>query len=379
MEVHAFRFDLDAGWSVRPLPPAPGPRTLVLAFGGLRAEEAAGPLAELRAAYPEARILGCSTAGEIQDGLIHDRSLVVTVAAFEAVALRVAVADVGGPEATAAAAGALADQLADPGLRGVLVLSDGLLVNGSALIGALNARLPAGIPITGGLAGDGDRFQATWVAADGPPRPGCIAAVGLCGPGLRMAWGSRGGWDTFGPARRVTRSEGNVLFELDGKPALALYKTYLGDRASALPASALLFPLALRGGEGEEVVVRTILAVDEAAQSLTFAGDIPQGGLAQLMRANLDRLIDGAEEAARGLGQADLAPALSIAISCVGRRLVLGERTEEEVEAALEGLPPGTRQVGFYSYGELSPLASGTCTLHNQTMTLTVLQESPGP
>jgi len=189
--------------------------------------------------------------------------------------------------------------------------------------------------------------------------------------------GSKGGWDSFGPERRVTRSQGNILFELDGKPALELYKGYLGERASGLPATALLFPLALRMAEGEQrQLVRTVLAVDEAAQSLTFAGDIPQGSLAQLMRANFDRLIDGAQEAAERIGAQGGGPALSIAISCVGRRLVLGERTEEEVEATLHALPEGTQQVGFYSYGEIGPFASGTCDLHNQTMTLTVLQEA---
>jgi hypothetical protein len=175
----------------------------------------------------------------------------------------------------------------------------------------------------------------------------------------------------------VTRSEGNVLYALDDRPALALYKEYLGERAGGLPGSALLFPLALRATtEDQNSVVRTVLAVDEAKQSMTFAGDIPTGHYAKLMRANFDRLILGAQAAA---GAAALrehqGPALSIAISCVGRRLVLGERTEEETEAALDVLPDGTLQVGFYSYGEISPHTSGRCDLHNQTMTLTVLSE----
>ena len=193
-----------------------------------------------------------------------------------------------------------------------------------------------------------------------------------------MLFRSKGGWDRFGPERTVTRSEGNVLFELDGKPALDLYKTYLGERASGLPATALLFPLALRARAGEEKsLVRTILAVDESARSLTFAGDVPQGSLAQLMRANFDRLVDGAEGAALmtrgrcGKGRSTLA----VAISCVGRRLVLGERTEEELEAVGDVLPEGARVLGFYSYGEISPFATGRCDLHNQTMTLTTLQE----
>jgi hypothetical protein len=235
------------------------------------------------------------------------------------------------------------------------------------------------VVVTGGLAGDGDRFGRTWVMANGNVETNGVVAVGLYGDKIRVGHGSKGGWDTFGPERIVTKSEGNVLYQLDDRPALALYKEYLGERASSLPGSALLFPLALRAStDDQNSVVRTVLAVDEAKQSLTFAGDIPTGHYAKLMRANFDRLILGAQAAGGAASlKGDVAgPALSIAISCVGRRLVLGERTEEETEATLQTLPDGTQQIGFYSYGEISPHTTGRCDLHNQTMTLTVLSEA---
>ncbi|HHO60036.1 MAG TPA: hypothetical protein ENJ64_07305, partial [Thiotrichales bacterium] len=201
------------------------------------------------------------------------------------------------------------------------------------------------------------------------------------GDKVRISHGSKGGWDSFGPRRKVTRAESNVLYELDGKPALALYKEYLGHRADGLPATALLFPLALHADDGsEDYTVRTVLAVDEEEQSMTFAGDIPEGYQVQLMQADFERLIDGAYDAASMAGQDTDSNGdhLNIAISCVGRRLVLGERSEDEIEATLEVLPAGTRQVGFYSYGEISPYVNGqNCQLHNQTMTLTTLSESP--
>jgi len=259
------------------------------------------------------------------------------------------------------------------------VLSDGLQVNGSELVRGMNSILPASVTVTGGLAGDGDRFKRTWVIADRRLTPGFVAAVGLYGDAVRVGHGSKGGWDAFGVERRVTRSRGNVLFELDGRPALQLYKEYLGERASGLPAAGLLFPLTLRSAPSDDKrLVRTILAVDEATQSMTFAGDIPEGYYAQLMCANFDRLIQGASEAALSTGnRVATGPApLAIAISCVGRRLVLGERAEEETEATLEVLPPGTRQIGFYSYGEISPYTTGHCDLHNQTMTLTTISEA---
>ena len=194
---------------------------------------------------------------------------------------------------------------------------------------------------------------------------------------MRVGHGSRGGWDIFGPERTVTRARDNVLYELDGRPALALYKEYLGERAAGLPATALRFPLALRERGGDsKVLVRTVLSVEERDQSMTFAGSVPEGHKAQLMRANFERLIEGASEAAlRAKGNDTDAGTLAIAISCVGRRLILGERVEEEIEAVLDELPAGTRQIGFYSYGEIAPFAAGHSDLHNQTMTLTTISE----
>lgn len=382
MQLETFSYDAARGWSLPTLPPMDSPDTLVLCFGAARFADDPRPLRKLRETYPLAKLVGCSTSGEIHGTTVNDDSLAVAVARFEHAHLRTAFTEVHDAADSGAAGRELGEQLLADDLRGVFVLSDGLRVNGSELVRGINAALPAHVVVTGGLAGDGDRFGNTWSLADGAPRSGVVTAVGLYGDRVRIGHGSKGGWDIFGPERRVTRSEGNVLYELDGKPALALYKQYLGDRADGLPATGLLFPLALRSEQGDEKqLVRTILAVDEEQQSMTFAGDIPQGSLAQLMRANFDRLVDGAHDAARVTANLTgrVGDVLCVAISCVGRRLVLGERVEEEVEAVLDVLPRGTRQVGFYSYGELSPHTTGACDLHNQTMTLTTFSEDRAP
>jgi len=265
------------------------------------------------------------------------------------------------------------------GLVHVFVLSDGLKVNGSALVQGMAGALPANIGVTGGLSADGPRFARTAVCLDAPGPTEQVVAVGLYGSHLRIGFGSLGGWDPFGPERRITRAKDNVLYEFDGEPALDLYKRYLGDHAAALPASGLLFPLAIRSGSDDELpVVRTILAVDEKARSLTFAGDVPVGHRARLMRANVERLVEGASGAARAtyenIGAAQ--PDLAILISCVGRKLVLKQRIEEEVEAVRDVLGPRTVLTGFYSYGEISPFTpSARCELHNQTMTITTISE----
>lgn len=379
MELHTLGHDQKKGWSVTSRPRIDSCQTLVVVFGSASMLDAPGPMNELLEEYGESVIVGCSTAGEIFGTQIFDESLSAAIAKFEHTNLRIASAPVRSADDSFKAGQVIAQQLKDSTLRGILVLSDGLSVNGSELVRGLNSTVLPSVVVTGGLAGDGNRFQRTWVLQDRRPQSGWVTAVGFYGNHVRIGHGSKGGWDLFGPERRVTKSKGNVLLELDGRPALQLYKEYLGDRAAGLPATGLLFPLALRADQSDsKSLVRTILAVSEEDQSLTFAGDIPEGSLVQLMKANFDRLVQGASEAATTtkLSADGEASTLAIAISCVGRRLVLGERTEEETEATLEVLPKRTQQIGFYSYGEISPYATGTCDLHNQTMTLTTLSEA---
>lgn len=385
LTVERRTFDFTSGSWDRELPKLDSEQTLVLVFGPPDLDDASPALRALLSAYPRATIVGCSTSGEIHDTTVRDASLSVAIARFSKTRITRASVEVRDPRQSYAAGETLGLRLAQPDLRAVLVLSEGLGVNGSELVRGFNAVLDPEVVVTGGLAGDGTRFARTWVLSDGLVGERMVVAVGLCGEHVEVAHGSKGGWDMFGPQRTITRSEGNVLYEIDGEPALSLYKRYLGDKASELPASGLRFPLALRATRDcETYVVRTLLSVDEGAKSMTFAGDVPEGHFVQLMKADFDRLIGGAQAAAEAsskmlLGPGDGGPALCVAISCVGRRLVLGEETEAEVEAVKDALPPRTELVGFYSYGEISPFATGRCDLHNQTMTLTVVRERAHP
>ncbi|HEY5216686.1 MAG TPA: FIST C-terminal domain-containing protein, partial [Pseudolabrys sp.] len=261
-------------------------------------------------------------------------------------------------------------------------LSDGLNVNGSELVAGINAQV-GDVSITGGLAGDGSQFVETLVGIDSPPRSRMIAAIGLYGTAVKIGHGSAGGWDVFGPHRRITRAKGNVLLELDGRPALELYERYLGeDEIKALPGSALLFPLQIHDPKRpDHQIVRTILAVDRNDKSMTFAGDMPEGWVAQLMRGNFNRLALGAADAAQqardGLNDCRDNDGVAILVSCIGRRLLMGQRALDEIEAAGAALGSHLHRLGFYSYGEISPhAASGICELHNQTMTVTTITEA---
>jgi len=351
---------------------------LVLGFGSgeLIASETA--YAHLQKSYPAAQIVLCSTAGEVLETEVSDGTLAVTAIEFERTHLHVLEADIEDAGESFSSAEVLAKQLPLEDLGHAMVFSDGLKVNGSELVKGIKGILPQTVSLTGGLAGDGAQFLETRVGLNSPGQVGKIVLIGFYGEDLVVGHGSMGGWDSFGAKRVVTKSEGNVVYELDGQPVLDLYKHYLGDMAADLPGSGLLFPLKVQMPDKDYELVRTMLAVDEEAKSVTFAGDVPEGSMAQLMKANFDRLIDGAEAAAEQSNLDSKSAELAILISCVGRKLILKQRTEEEVEAVSDMLGDKTQITGFYSYGEIAPTAAQTsqCDLHNQTMTITTFAEN---
>ncbi|CAA6827600.1 MAG: Unknown protein [uncultured Thiotrichaceae bacterium] len=377
LKVITTNFKKHTGWS-SPLPYLDSPQTLILIFGAPSFIDNHEPFLELKEKYPTSIIAGCSTAGEIFDDQVLDESLVVSFTRFTHTHLRLYTTPISDMEQSLKTGSNIAKNLKDNELSSVLVLTDGLLVNGTDFIKGVNSQFEEKILVTGGLAGDGGNFKQTWILADGIPQSGYACGIGFYGDAIKIDHGSQGGWKAFGPERLVTKSHNNVLYELDDKPALELYKGYLGEMADGLPATGLRYPLSLYDKSSNKKLVRTILAVNEDEQSLTFAGDIPNGHSVQLMYATFDNLIDGAEDAAKML-DINATPeqeVLAIAISCVGRRMVMEEDPGAELEAVKESLPEQTKQVGFYSYGELSPcLKNGICDLHNQTMTLTTIYE----
>lgn len=358
--------------------PAVHKAQLVLVFGSSPSFGKSSWIPQLKTQYPEALIFGCSTAGEIAGTEVSDGTVVATAIELEKTSIKLAVIAIAESLDSEEAGRELATQLPHENLAHVFVLSDGQQVNGSKLVRGIATVLPDGVHVTGGLAGDGDRFETTFVLAGETPLSGAIAAIGLYGDAIRVGFGSRGGWDPFGPERTITRSAGNVLYELDNKSALGLYKSYLGEHADGLPATGFLFPMQIQREGDKGMLVRTILNVDEEAGSLTFAGDVPVGAKAQLMKTNFDSIVEAASGAARATKNdaTESGAQLAIIVSCVGRKLVLKQRTEEEIEAVASVLGPAAVITGFYSYGEVCPSETdSSLQLHNQTMTVTTLHE----
>lgn len=353
---------------------------LVLVFATVKHLKDQKFVATLLEAFSDSCVVGCSTAGEISSAGVTEQSSVITAVKFKGSKIRHAVADITDMEDSLKAGTQLADKLADSQLRAILVFGRGVDINGSALIRGLKQGLGTDVQISGGLAGDDGAFAETFILSDQGARNDAVVAVGLYGEQIRLGYGSYGGWEAFGPTRQATRAEGNILYELDGEPALNIYKRYLGEYAEQLPASGLLFPFEMLTQNHDRTgLIRTILAVDEEQGSLTLAGEIENGGYLRLMHSNNDALIMGAEKAAINITDQvpKLEGGLALLVSCVGRKLVMGDQVDDEVEAVSEHLGEGVTITGFYSYGEINPLNSlMDCRLHNQTMTVAYITES---
>lgn len=350
---------------------------LVLGFGSGELVSQSESYEKIKEKFPNAQIAICSSAGEIFDLEVLDDTISVVAIEFSSSTIKTAKVNIDSFSTSFDAGKALVENLPYENLKMVFVLSDGGKVNGSELVKGMNTAKPEGTLITGGLAGDGTKFEKTFVGLNSIPSSGEIVAIGFYGDKLVLSHGSIGGWESFGLERTVTKSKDNVLFEIDTKNALDLYKNYLGKYAEELPGSALLFPLSIKLHDNEGTIVRTILSIDEKNQSMTFAGDIPEGSKVRFMKANFDRLIDAANDAASNcLAMNNTEQKLALLISCVGRRIILNNRIEEEVEAVSEVFGNKTTLSGFYSYGEISPLKPmANCELHNQTMTITCVNE----
>jgi len=347
---------------------------LVLVFGESSLITDTSVFNYLERSYPEAHIILSSTSGEIIHNDVFDNSVVVTAIEFDNTNIHCVETNINRHKNSYDAGHYLMQQLQQSDLSAAFIISDGTYINGSELVAGFNKTNTKNIPVTGGLAGDGPRFTKTFVGLNQLPAEGVIAAIGFYGKQIQIGHGSFGGWDEFGPVRTITRSDKNILYEIDRKNAFDLYQDYLGPYKEALPGSAMLFPLSVKEPGADKAVVRTILSINEQEGYMVFAGNMPNGSQVRLMKASFNKLIDGSSKAAQHTLVTN--PDLAILISCIGRKLILRDRTEEEVHAVNEIFGTATCTTGFYSYGEISPLNAGSLSeLHNQTMTITTFTE----
>lgn len=351
---------------------------LVLVFGNRFLLEDADILQNIRDEFPYEHIVFGSTAGEIVSSNVNDNSISVTAMEFDRSTFVVERENILDYDKNAKKLGeALYAKIPKEKLKHLFVLSEGSFVNGSSLIKGLENEIDAAVSITGGMCADDARFEKTVASYKENPKVGEVILIGFYGETLEISFASFGGWIPFGPERIITKSEANILYEIDGQPALDLYKNYLGDKASELPKSSLLYPLNVTPKDKKEPVVRTILNINNDNQSMILAGDVPLDSRVQLMMASVDGIATGAQNAAKfAMKNRRNKPEIAILVSCIGRKLVMNQRVEEEIEQVRETIGENIPMTGFYSYGEMAPFNDSTsCELHNQTMTLTLISE----
>ena len=350
---------------------------IVFTFGDREVFKKADTYTKLRSLYPSAHIVGCTSSGNILGDRVSDSPVVATAVSLESGTVRISVEDFSLEDDQKEVSQRVVSRLPRENLKHIFILSDGLNMNGSFLAQGANKAVDQTVSITGGLAGDGTEFKETWIIADEEAKQNRLVAIGFYGKSITVGCGCFAGWDEFGILRKITKSKDNIVYEIDGHPALELYKKYLGEYAEDLPGSGLRFPFSIKINEESTPVIRAVLGIDEEAQSLVFAGDVPEGYLARLMKTDTDGLIDASVVAAKRIKRINEKNALGLVISCVGRRLVLKQLTDEELESISSTLGENVQLVGFYSYGELAPFSDElmSCQLHNQTMTLTVIYE----
>jgi hypothetical protein len=351
---------------------------LVLVFGNRYLLEKSEIIENIRAEFPYENIVFGSTAGEILCCHVNDNSISVTVIEFENATYKVERENILDFNKNAVELGkSLYGKMPKDNLKHLFVLSEGSFVNGSSLINGLETNLNSSLSITGGMCGDDARFEKTVASFKENPKEGEVILIGFYGESLEISFASFGGWIPFGPERIITRSEGNILYEIDGQPALDLYKKYLGEKSNELPQASLLYPLNVTPDGKKDPVVRTILNINDEDQSMILAGDVPVNSRVQLMMASVDGIAQGAQTAANlAMTKRKNKPELALLVSCIGRKLVMNQRVEEEVEQVREVVGDKVPLAGFYSYGEMAPFNGSTsCELHNQTMTLTLISE----
>lgn len=351
---------------------------LVLVFANRLMLEDDTVLEDIKTEFPYAHIVYASTAGEIIAIDVFDNSVTVIAIEFEKSTFIVKTDNILNHNKNTRQLGeALAKQMPTEGLKHLFVLSEGSFVSGTSLIKGLEHDIADNVSITGGLCGDDVRYQKTLASYNEKPKEGEIILIGFYGETLEITFASHGGWLAFGPERIITKSEGSTLYEIDGQPSLDLYEKYLGDKAVEFTLSALMYPLNVIAPGKTHPVVRAVVTPDIENKSMIFADAVPQDSRVQLIMISPDGIANGAQTASvLAMQDRKTKPQLALVISCIGRKVVMNQRAEEEIELVNEIIGDQAAIAGFYSYGEIAPFHdTRECELHNQTMTLTLISE----
>lgn len=319
----------------------------------------------IREATEHAPLIGCSDAGEITNDGPHEKSVAVMAIRSDTLAFT---SGLGGEvRADAREAGrTVAKEIkakAPDSLRALVMFPDVLTGNGAEIVRGVLDILGSHFPVVGGAPGDDFLFEKTYEYRDDTIATGTVAAFGISGS-FSMGIGVRHGWIPIGVPMKVTKSEGAVVHELDGRPAIAIYEDYFGQKADELKKEplarmAITYPLGIKLPDMEEYLIRDPITVD-ANGSITCAAEIPEGAEIRLMIGSKEKAIEAAEEAATKLmndfERVGSKPKLMLMFNCIAREKLFGQKAKDEIEAVMAIVGRDVPLLGFYTYGEQAPV-----------------------
>lgn len=349
----------------------------------------------VRRAGTDVPLVGCSDAGEITGAGPDKGKVAVMTITSDTVTFYTGLGrDVAGGAREAgqntvrdvkAKAGADAEQL-----RAFVMLPDVLAGNGADIVRGVLDELGEHFPVVGGAAGDDFAFEKTYEYHNDEVCSGAVTGIGIAGD-FAMGAGVRHGWLPVGVPMTVTKSEGAVVYELDGNPAVSIYEEYFGESADdlskePLARTAITYPLGIKYPDLDDYFIRDPITVDEKTGAITCAAEIPEGSEVRLMIGSKDKAIEAATEAAKDLmkdfERQDAKPKFAFMFNCIAREKLFGARAGEEIKAVMDVLGADVPLIGFYTYGEQAPIGGevlDTEKIHsrffNETMALFAIGE----
>lgn len=341
----------------------------------------------LQAKCPQAVLVGCSTAGEISSvSGSRDNSLVLMALAGDGIRFVPGVGtdmNVDPRKAGRMLAEDIAKKANGEKPKACLIFPDGLAGNGADVVRGILDVFGQEFMVAGGSAGDDYHFKQTYEYLGETVLSNSVVGVGLFGE-FSFGIGVRHGWIPIGNSRIATKSQGNILYELDGKPALEIYEDYFGkDRVLIDPNEpfaklAVTYPLGIPTPNKDGYLIRDPISVNEQG-AITCAAEIPEGSEVFLMIGSREEAIEAANDAAhKALSQLQgKSPKAAILFNCIARKKLFMQKKEEEIAVIRSVLGQSVPLIGFYTYGEQAPLGGEvvTCSFHNETDVIFLLAE----
>jgi hypothetical protein len=335
----------------------------------------------VRSITGQAKIVGCTTSGEITN---YGRQTESTVVLCMKTDTEIYTSFNEGIKTNGQKTG---EELSEKLIKGfsesvkgtMMILPDGLAGNLSPLVRGIYDTSGANVRLVGGSAGDDFQFKSTYQIFNDK-----VTSDGVCGilfpPEIKIGIGIKHGWSPIGELMVVTKSEGNILYELNNRPALDVYFEALNKPADNVTQMYLTevsetSPIGIVEVGGKHLIRHLYAPTPE--RGIACFGDIPQESIVSIMSGDKTTLIKSAEEASleaiSAIGGRNVKAV--IVFDCVSRVFILKEKVNEEIEAIKKVLGRDIPIFGFYTYGEIGAFEGGQPTFHNKTIIVCTIAE----